>query len=518
MMRLRISRNELLLIILIAIYTAVFTYFSWVRYVNISAPTFDMGVKIQSIYSALYGIPIFNGTPVITFGAYTTNYFQVHFSPIIYVLSPFTHIFDPAAFLFAVQWFVLSMGSLVVYWISMKEIGKPGLSLIIAVIYLVYPPTIMSGMYDMHLLAFFPFSLLLLYYALISRRRYLGIFAFILGTLSQEAFLLIAVFVALQFIANESYEKGGVLKFYKIERNYLIIGISIIAVSLILFYLEVFVFMQSLNTNRGNLITSTSGYGIAIQNVATYSLIRIAYWLLILGFAGFFPIIGYKKGIVVLPFLVLSLFSLHINFDNLGFQYSLTVTAGIFIALVEGVRIVNRRFESDNKIRYSHGSKVKKLHPRIKAMLAVVILFCIAMTPALPPTNQLGEGRAINMYTASPDFETMNKAFSEIPQNSNILASDYLFAHLAENTHLYPIVYNFNSSGLVLYNYLPATFIPQYIVIYPSDLKSVRVLVQNFDTSYHEINSFNYTFTYYTGLFTEHSRTVRINIYELNRG
>lgn len=517
-MGLRLSRNELLLITSIAIYTAVFTYFSWVRYVNISAPTFDMGAKIQSIYSAIYGTPVFNGTPVITMGTYTSNYFQVHFSPIIYLLSPFTHVFDPAAFLFATQWFVLSLGSLVVYWISMREIGKPGLSLLLALLYLLYPPTIMSGMYDMHLLSFFPLSLLLLYYALITRRWYLGIFSFILGALSQEAFLLIAVFAALQFIANEAYIEGGLLNFYKIERKYLLLGISIITFSFILFYLEVFVFMQSLNSNRSNLITSTSGYGLAIQNIASYSLYRLAYWFALLGFVGFFPIIGYKKSIMILPLLVLTLFSLHISFDNLSFQYSFTVTAGIFIALIEGVRIVDKRFEKSSSTGNATFNKTRKFHPGLKSLLLVVVLFCVVMTPALPPAGYLGEGRAINLYTTSPDMGIMNKAFSYIPQNSSVLASDYLFAHLAENTHVYPIVYTFNNSEQILYNYIPSSFIPQYVVIYPSDLKSVESLVPNFNTSYHVIYSFSYNYTYYSGFFTVHTKSIAIYIYELNRG
>lgn len=515
-MRLREFNHEKLILLLVLLYTVVFTYLSWVRYANLNAPTFDMGAFIQATYSSFNGTPIFTGSPVITAGAFGLNYLEVHFSPILYVISPFLHVFDPAATLFVIQWFFLGLGAIFVYRICLIETRNNNLSLVASLVYLLYPPTIMSAMYDFHELALFPVLFLGIYYGLITKRNGLAILCIVAGIMTQEAFMLILPFVAFQMIANEAYELGGITKILRVKRSHLVLYSVMIIVSLVLFYLVVFVIMRNLNPNRTNLITSSSGYGLGIQDLAVGLQYKAFYWVVLLGTLGFLPIIGIRKAFVYAPLFFLTLFTLHVNFSDLAFQYSLTATAGIFIAFIEGLKILNGRRNQPVKSHKTVASKIVKGKDKFVVILSVVVIINVAISPLLPLCQGIPTARPINTIEASANLTQLNGMLDEIPSNSVVLASDLIFPHIATYPNIYPIVYGSVNQTLLLYNYLPPGIIPQYIVIFPTDYQSASLMIHSFPQNYSVFASMMYTYTSYSGFYEEHQQTTMITIYKLN--
>ena len=98
-------KHSFLIVVLISIiYLTVFTYLSYVRYLSLMAPAFDLGVKIQSIFTAFYGTPYSNPNYVLSGVTQFRNFNAIHLSLINYVLTIPVHIMKGPVILFIIQW------------------------------------------------------------------------------------------------------------------------------------------------------------------------------------------------------------------------------------------------------------------------------------------------------------------------------------------------------------------------------------------------------------------------------
>ena len=290
------------------IYVSVMTYFGLVRFQDLLAPTFDMGVKIQTIFTSINGIPIDTANYVTNAGIGGINFFATHFSPLTFALSPFLHFFPPAIFLLGFQWTCIYLASPLIYLIAKIEGLSERNSLIISTLYLLYPPMIMSGMYDIHFLALYPLASLMIYYGFKKSNYFLYIFGFILGWAAQESFFLLATFFIILLYIEKKPGFKSIFSPALIDKKDLILIVSFI-LSLVVYFYEVFIYMKGFVPNRPNPLFSSNGYHLSIENIFINPVQKFEYWFFVFLFLGFIPALGSKKLILILPAFILTLFT-----------------------------------------------------------------------------------------------------------------------------------------------------------------------------------------------------------------
>ncbi|MEM3830224.1 MAG: hypothetical protein QXP36_13580, partial [Conexivisphaerales archaeon] len=76
------------IVVLISLgFVCVFTYLSYIRFLDLSAPTFDLGVKIQSTATSLFHFPVDNANYAQTGIAFYDNFMAIHFSLLTFLMS-----------------------------------------------------------------------------------------------------------------------------------------------------------------------------------------------------------------------------------------------------------------------------------------------------------------------------------------------------------------------------------------------------------------------------------------------
>lgn len=473
------------------------TYFSLERYFFFHAQTFDLGIKIQTIYTALRGYPIDNPNYVLSLGTFKRNYFAIHFSPIIYPLSLLSHIFPTALLLFVVQWGSIGLSSFFVYLISVEYGISQRNSLIISIIFLLYPPLLMSGMYDMHLLSMFPLATLWLYYSLSHRKYGSATLAFIFGLSLQESFLLLVPFISAQVLCNNHGFRGA-FKFKKWA--FVDVFASVLAIlSILLFFLEL-QYMQDLEPKRTMLITSTAGYGVSILYLGDYIYAKLFYWVFCVGILLFIPLLGYKKSIMVLPALILGFFSVHPGFTQLKFQYSLIFDGPIFLAFIDGLSTLKDTKETIGIKAHRLILNLKLIIRKYQAILSrisksklllIVMITVVILSPLSPLSFSEPNSRSIHVFSFVPNNKEFISEINKIPRNDTILASCLVFPYVATDPNAYPILDQIvNGTCTYIYNF-NQTFFPKFVLIIPSDYHIVKDIIPNFTIKYSLMDTFN---------------------------
>ena len=490
-------RNYLKLSIIIAFYTAAMTYFSYERYLFFHAQTFDLGIKIQTIYTALNGYPIDNPNYVLSMGIFSRNYFAIHFSPIIYPISVFAHIFPTAIFLFFIQWGSIGLSSIFIYLISTEYGISHKNSLIISSLFLLYPPLLMSGMYDMHLLSFFPLATMWLYYSLSHKKYGSAALAFIFGFSIQESFLLLVPFVSAQILYN-NHGFFGAFRFKK--WGFIDIYSSTLAISSILLFILELKLMQTVEPLRSSLITSTNGYGVSILYLSDYVYSKLFYWFFCLGVLLFIPLIGYRKSIMIFPALILGFLSIHPGFTQLKFQYSLIFDGPIFLAFIEGLSTLKNVKRTTKYTKYQLILNMKRALRKYQTTLAklskdklllIIAIVVVILSPLSPLSLAEPYSRPIHVFSYVPNSKEFISEINKIPHNDTILASCLVFPYVATDPNAYPLLDKIvNGTCTYVYNF-SRLFFPKFVLIIPSDYHIIKDIIPNFSSKYALLNTFN---------------------------
>lgn len=513
----------------LAVYIAAMSYLSWVRYVSLQAPSFDLGVNIQSVFTAISGTPVDMPNYVLSWGALGPSFFAIHFVPMVYIQSPLLHLAPPAISLFVIQWTLLGLAAEVLFLISRSMNLPDRLALGVALLYLLFPPVLMSGMYDTHFEAAFPLAALLCYYGLsMSKPRFVWA-GFALGALSQESFLLLVPFAALQVLFDRN---GGLMAMVRraasramslrrprgsrgrnVARGAIYrspgseawdqVRLALwFLIPILLFVTEVGI-LQWIAPHRQALVTSNAGYGLSLRNFALFPASQLDYWGIMVILLGCTPLIGFRRGWLALPGVVLSLFSSHPGFSEFSWQYTFVPVAGLFIASIDGFARLRWRFDTPlvsphkpatprgllpNERRGPPERRLSRTRVRrwlrgrspTNGVIAICLGLAIALSPMLPLTAVYVNPRAIDTFVPPPNYESVQHIVGLVPAGASVLASDFLFSQVAADPAAVPILWNLTASGYTLNNFTPPGWHPTYILIFPEDYPAARALISSF--------------------------------------
>ena len=316
-------------ILLISAFVAVsafYIYLLWTRTLSYCSPGFDMGIFAQMLDNMTESSHSF--LPMVTCerGEYLSH-FAVHFSPILYLLMPFCYIFSPLTVLVFAQILLVFAGVFPLFLICRNLKLSNAKSVLISLLYLLYPAMSSGAFYDFHENAFLaPLILWTLYFSHKKGRiNTLLMFVFALLTLmvKEDAAIYVAFIALFVFFSQRQRLKG--------------IGLFIMTVCY--FFFAIFMISQfgeegtMLGSRYQNIIGANDSFlalvttfvvNPALYAAEIFTADKLIYALNMLLPLAFLPLITRKPSRFLLlgPFLIMNLVTDYQYQYDLGFQYS----------------------------------------------------------------------------------------------------------------------------------------------------------------------------------------------------
>ena len=167
----RIYKLELSVIVLLSMfvfYTVIFSYITIQRYLAFKTTVFDLAVYTQVLWNTLHGLPFYY--TLETHVVPTYNFLSLHFAPFIVIILPLYYLIPDARTLLVLQSMVLAAGIFPLYGFARSLLNNNSLSLLFALLYLVYPPLHGVNWFDFHIEAFTPLLVLSVFYSLEAKK------------------------------------------------------------------------------------------------------------------------------------------------------------------------------------------------------------------------------------------------------------------------------------------------------------------------------------------------------------
>jgi uncharacterized membrane protein len=445
--------GELLVYVLIILYTVVFSYFTIVKYRSYYSFAWDLGIFNQSLYTTLWHGKLFYSTVGIWFNPSGTPFGGGLVNLSLFLLLPVYAVYPSPETLLVVQSFILGLGALPLYWLARDELKNYRVAIFFALIYLLHPAIHSINWFDFHSEAFLPaFFLFSLYY--LSKRRFIKYFVFImLAMASMQNAALLTFFVGLY--AMWLYRDPILLtikKRYISEKSVFVPFITIV-LSLTWLFLAwsiVNLFAPSLpdvitagtywsQLGVGNPTPSPSGTanfiahvllnpGKAFDALMYDSVTKFSFLIINLGSLLFLPLMYPELLLVTLPWFGYSFLSNNQAYYIIGFQYPAFYAPFFFASSVYGLK---RLVHHENIINVNVMKKVS-----ILLMAALLLVF--SLYSPLGPISRTYYGPS-GIQTITTHDLLLDRTISLIPQNASVLTQNNIFPQLSSRINSYVI-------------------------------------------------------------------------------
>lgn len=409
-------------IILVSIFGLFVFYVATIgvlRYRTYNTPNFDFGIFVNMFHNMK---KTFLPTVSCERDA-IMSHFDVHISPIWYLLLPFYALFPTPETLQIGQAVVIASGVFPLYLICRKYSLSRPMSVGISFIYACLPSLSSGTFYDIHENCFLaPLLLWMFYFFEAEKTIPMYIFAVLTLCVKEDAAVYVAIFALYAFFARKKRLHGAIL--IAVSAIYMLTAISIlnktgygamtdrysnytdgkdglIPVILTCIKNPAYIFTQfAVEGNGGSTLSS-----------------KLLYIFQMLIPLGFIPLITKKisRYILIFPFILINLMPLYPYQYQIGFQYSFGSTAFLVYLFVMNV--------SDMK------AEGKKFSVSFCAV-ASALLIMVSCVPKYDQYVKLWNGE-------HKTYESMNEILKTLDPDASVTASTMLLPHIADRDEIY---------------------------------------------------------------------------------
>jgi uncharacterized membrane protein len=397
------------------LFILIIGYFNLLEYNSYQYTQFDLGVGYRTLYNFhvtyhLYNWPV----PVIETPQTFSKLIYIPLSFTLYIYnSPFTLLLDQIVF--------IASGGVAVFYISKEIIGNSKISMIIEIIYFLYPSTYGFMTQGGNLMVFFEPLLLISYYFYIRNRNMIASVFIALASITDPiAPIILIVFLALPCLNKLlALVKTKIRPSNKAEiRTSLTINKEQVW-HILFFAIPSLFFLMSLklyglsnlysDARLGNLSTAlSSSSGSIFQTISENFTSKLSFLNTVIEPLLYLPFLS----IYSLPILFYLLFAWYSNetiyYDILTRQYPYLFVGFLFISLVQVLK----------GLLHNHGV-VKK----IAILLIVSGLVSFALHSPFSVGN-FQNGNINSEITATSLDKNLTNAFSLIPMNASVLVQN----------------------------------------------------------------------------------------------
>lgn len=423
----RIAKNVTIVTLIVFIF-GFFAYYvgaiGVLRYRTYSAPNFDFGIFVNMFHNMKETL-----LPTVSCERdVIMSHFDVHISPIWYLLLPFYAVFPTPETLQIGQAVILASGVFPLFLICRKHLLSKSMSIGAVLIYACLPALSSGTFYDIHENCFLTPLLLWMFYCFEKDKPIpMYLFALLTLTVKEDAAVYVAIFALYAFFSRKKYLHGGIL-----------IVCSIVYISVAVAMLDKTGYGAMTNRysnytdgkdgllpiiltcikNPAYIFTQFAVEGDNGQTLAS----KLLYILQMLVPLGFVPLITKKisRYILLFPFILVNLMPLYPYQYQIGFQYSFGSIAFIIYLFVINV--------SDMKI------EGKRLAVSFCA-IASALLFTVSTVPKYELYTEMWN-------KDQGQYKEMDEILEQIDPNASITASTMLLPHLADRSEIYEVHYH----------------------------------------------------------------------------
>lgn len=409
------------------------------RYLTFSSPNFDFGLFVNMFHNMKEtGMPLCTSERDVLL-----SHFAVHISPIYYVLLPFYVLFPSPLTLQIGQAVVLASGVVPVLLLCRQFHLSGKCSVLITLIYALYPALSTGCFYDIHENCFLTPLLFWLFY-FFERKKYgwMYLFAFLTLVVKEDAAVYVILFAFYVLLSEKKFSHGCML----LVGSLIYFGIALWTLRVLSARYAAFYAAASPNpsidgpmVNRfGNLIYNSQDGLVGVLKTALvnpgYLLTqlfsthengweKLAYCLQLFLPLGFLPLCTHKpsRWLLSAPILMNLLTDYSYQYD-IGFQYHFGVLAFLFYAAIINL------------------SELKAESRRTIVGCAATACCCLYLTYV--------SSAFLNSYKSWRDekdtYIQMEAVLDTIPEDASVCCSTFLLAHIADRSEIYELEYHDN--------------------------------------------------------------------------
>ncbi|MCX6648792.1 MAG: DUF2079 domain-containing protein [Candidatus Bathyarchaeota archaeon] len=434
---------ETILILSVLTYTAVFSYFTYLKHYTFSSYAWDLGVFNQLLHDTVFEGKPFYYTPDLYFNG-SGSYFVIHFSPILVLLLPIYYLFPGVTTLLGIKALLLASAAIPLFFLSNILLKDKKLSLYISLVYLLYPGLQGANWFDFQQQVFLPLLLFTTLYLFMKERWELYPLTFLLTLMIFElSFVIVIVSLLCLQIYDQPRDLLNQFKQFKPNKVHITILTTLfgtvyyfIAKWLMSGYVINPLFKQQYLASSVFNVIQYSGNTVllplyilthladVIQALSYDPVLKLLYIVFLFGPLLFLPLTT-RSIIPTLLLLSPFLLSNYQAYYMIGSHYSLYLIVPIFIALI---------------LVYAHHFEGEK-YRLARKMLTITVLFAVLISPLSPVSNILNSKTTVLWYPPSTDVtDRVNKLhhlIDEVPKSASILTQNHIFPHFSDRINAY---------------------------------------------------------------------------------
>lgn len=348
-------RNDIVVLsVLVFVFSAVFAYFSELRFIDFFTSNWDLGINEQMLWSNTHGYLLFETGDFIFSGGSIHSFLQIHSTYIAIPVSWIYFFLPYSTTLFVIQSLAISLSSVPLYLIGKRRGITRDFLFVILTAYLLCFGVTSALLYDYHWESFIPLEFLSMFYLLSIRRYTYGLVPLLAGCLTLEVFPFLAIGLIL-YLAVDTFG----LKCFKVWKIYrdgqwriLIVyaGLTIL-LYLILRSLQYYVIPDLLavhSSGQANSLSSSFTF-LLIPHFQANMVYPVLYWLLLYASFAFVPILYPKHLIMQIPWIYSTLFIYNGFATYFGNQYALIAVPPMAIGFVYAYGDLTKKAPFENR-------------------------------------------------------------------------------------------------------------------------------------------------------------------------
>lgn len=331
-------RPTVILGLAIGLFVVYFSVIGWYRQAHVATSQFDMGNMDQTIWHTIHG-QFFQMTdpaePVLRSRA------AWHADFLLLIYAPFYALWPDPRTLMILQVIFVASGAIPLFWLARKRLGS-WLAVVVAALYLVYPPQLYGMLFDVHAVVLVSPILLWAWWALTERRWLVYYPMILLAVLGKEQVGLTVAALGLYWVGRRGYRWAGTVA--------MILGVA--TTFIMLSYV-----IPAMRGSAGHFaLDSYSAFGDSsgevVRNILTHpgQVIRtlvtqenIALTGRLLAPVAGLSVFGWPVLLVATPEILVNYLSNFPNQHTILFQYMSVIVPFVFLSTVYGLDWLRRQ-------------------------------------------------------------------------------------------------------------------------------------------------------------------------------
>ncbi len=429
------GRYALAVVAVLAIaYTIILTLYTFGLHDTFATHAEDLGIMDQALWNTVHGHFLYEticnpiGDLNCTGGVVR---FAIHFEPILIPLSLLYLVIPQVKLLLFLQALVVASGAFPAYLLATRRLRQPLWGLLIAALFLVYPPLTAAVVDDFHPEVFAATILLWAFYCLTTRRYRALVLLLALALLCKETLALDVIGIGL-FVALFHRR-------WRLGLGIVAMGALTLALALALMHTFSPLGHSPVTGRFDGLLHAPAQTLLAMAHDPA----RLSYLIKLLGPLGFLPLLAPWVAIIALPSAALNLLSSDPLMYSGLYQYNTDIAAVLVVATVDALAwvaplVAGWLAEARRRLRAAQapGWLAAIVRPQLVIALALIPALVIGLGGQAARISQQLTVRHI-WPVVTPHDVLGEQIAAEIPANASVSAQSTLAPHLSQRTTIY---------------------------------------------------------------------------------